>query len=188
MKLYSTATVIDEYPGAYPPEDTGSSGLAVAKAGVQAGYFQTYDHAFGFDHFVASLQLRPVIVGTNWHEGMFYPTSDGFVRPTGSLAGGHEYLALGVDYETQTLTFLNSWGAGWAQQGRFKMTFADFTTLLGSDGDVTAPNIPVPVPTPDPTPTPEPNCCDKLKQIRKIVFQPFKTNRSKVAAVKGIVK
>lgn len=137
--LYHEATILDGYPGTWPPEDSGSSGLAVAKAGVKAGYFTGYKHAFGFTHFCAALQLQPVIVGTSWHEGMFKPDSKGFVTPTGSVAGGHEYLALGISYETKTLTFLNSWSSGWGLGGRFLMSFTDFTKLLAERGDVTAP-------------------------------------------------
>ena len=139
LTLYSAATQIDDVPGIYPPDDTGSSGLAVAKAGVKAGYLTGYKHAFGFAHFVAALQLQPVIVGTSWHEGMFTPDKSGLVRPTGPVAGGHEYLAIGVDYTLKSVTFLNSWGDKWGQHGRFHMTFGDFTALLADQGDVVAP-------------------------------------------------
>ena len=139
LKLYSAATQLDDVPGTYPPDDTGSSGLAVAKAGVQAGYLSGYKHAFGFAHFTAALQLQPVIVGTSWREAMFTPDKSGLVRPTGPVAGGHEYLAIGVDYTLKSLTFLNSWGDKWGQHGRFHMRFGDFTTLLADQGDVTVP-------------------------------------------------
>lgn len=140
VQLYETATVLDGIPNnTYPPTDGGSSGLGAAKAGVKLGYFTGYKHAFGFDHFAATLQLQPVIVGTDWFEDMFTPSKTGFVKLTGQLAGGHEYLALGIDYTTQTLTFLNSWSKTWGVGGRFHMTFAAFTTLLANQGDVTAP-------------------------------------------------
>jgi hypothetical protein len=142
VQLYETATVLDGIPNnTYPPTDGGSTGLGAAKAGVKLGYFTGYKHAFGFAHFCAALQLQPVIVGTEWTEGMFTPTAKGFVKPTGDVAGGHEYLALGVDYATKTLTFLNSWSSAWGLQGRFHMTFAAFTTLLINQGDVTAPVV-----------------------------------------------
>jgi hypothetical protein len=139
LKLYHDATVLDGFPGTYTPVDTGSSGLGVAKAAKKQGYITAYAHAFGLPHFLSALQLQPVIVGTDWTNGMFKPNRKGFVKPTGSVAGGHEYLALGVDYTSQTITFLNSWSSSWGQQGRFFMTFADFGKLLGSQGDVTAP-------------------------------------------------
>jgi hypothetical protein len=139
VKIYALGTRLDNAPGSYPPDDTGSSGIAVAKAGVQLAYFTGYKHAFGFAHFCASLQLQPVIVGTTWHNGMFKPNKKGFIRPIGAVAGGHEYLAPGIDYSTQMLTFLNSWSDQWGMGGRFHMTFADFQTLLADQGDVTAP-------------------------------------------------
>lgn len=139
VTLYSLATRLDNVSGKYPPQDTGSSGLAVAKAGVNLGYFTAYKHTFGFDHFAAVLQNQPVIVGTNWYDGMMTPDAKGFLSPTGGVAGGHEYLALGVNYEQQFITFLNSWGDGWGQQGRFFLTFASFQKLLAEQGDVTVP-------------------------------------------------
>src|ERR1700747_2693484 len=97
LKLYHDATVLDGFPGTYPPDDTGSSGRGVGKAAKQEGFIAAYKHAFGFTHFCLALQLQPVIVGTDWYDGMFKPSSKGFVKPTGSVAGGHEYLALGID-------------------------------------------------------------------------------------------
>jgi hypothetical protein len=140
LKLYHDATVLDGFPGTYPPDDTGSSGLGVAKAAKKEGFISVYNHAFGLTHFLAALQLQPVIVGTDWTDGMFKPNKKGFVKPTGSIAGGHEFLALGVDYSTKVITFLNSWSSGWGPLGgRFLMSFTDFGKLLGSQGDVTAP-------------------------------------------------
>ncbi len=144
VRIYSLATHLDRIGhNTYPPTDAGSSGLGVAKAGVQLGYFAGYKHAFGFDHFAAALQLQPLIVGTAWTEGMFNPSSIGYVRPIGAEAGGHEYLALGISYETKTLTFLNSWGDGWGEGGRFHMHFSDFQTLLAQQGDATVPTLKV---------------------------------------------
>lgn len=154
VKLYELATTLDNVSGTYPPQDTGSTGLAVAKAGVRLGYFASYAHAFGFDHFAAALQLQPVIVGTAWTADMFTPDELGTVRPTGDVAGGHEYLALGIDYASGMLTFLNSWGDQWGVGGRFYMRFNDFAALLAQQGDVTAPALPVPAPAPPPQPAP----------------------------------
>ncbi|TDO18115.1 hypothetical protein EV580_1297 [Mycobacterium sp. BK086] len=140
VHIYSLATRLDGIASnTYPPTDEGSSGLGAAKAGKKLGYFTGYRHCFGFDHFAAAVQLQPVIVGTNWYEAMFTPDIQGFVWPRGAVQGGHEYLCLGISYETKTLTFLNSWGDGWGRDGRFFMTFATFTKLLAEQGDATAP-------------------------------------------------
>lgn len=140
VKIYSLATRLDDIPSnTYPPTDGGSSGLGAAKAGVRLGYFKSYSHAFGFDWFASALQLQPLIVGTEWFDGMMKPDPSGFVHPTGSVAGGHEYLCLGISYEAKTLTFLNSWGSSWGRTGRFFMHFEDFKGLLAAQGDATAP-------------------------------------------------
>lgn len=137
--LYAKATALDDIPGQWPANDTGSSGLAVAKAGVALGYLARYEHAFGFDHFAAAIALQPVIVGTNWYDDMFDPDSRGWVHPTGGMAGGHEYLAIGINHRERYVRFINSWSDQWGVRGHFRMTFDDFASLLSEDGDVTVP-------------------------------------------------
>jgi hypothetical protein len=137
--LYSLATRLDDIPGQWEPDDTGSSGLAVAKAGVQLGYLTAYRHAFGFDHFLDAIQQQPVIAGTNWYDGMFSPDANSYITPSGDVAGGHEYLVLGANMRWKYVTILNSWGPGWARKGRARIRFDDFQRLLDEDGDVTAP-------------------------------------------------
>lgn len=70
---------------------------------------------------------------------MFTPDKHGFVWPHGTVAGGHEYLALGISHETQTLSFLNSWSDKWGRDGRFLLTFKAFAALLADQGDAIAP-------------------------------------------------
>ena len=139
VTLYSRATTLDDAPGTYPPEDTGSSGLAVCKAGQQLGYLSEYRHAFSFDDFLSAVQISPVIVGTDWTEDMFTPDIHGYVKPTGTVAGGHEYLVLGINTTSRYVTCLNSWSSKWGKNGRFKVTFENFQKLLDQQGDVTVP-------------------------------------------------
>lgn len=143
FQIYELATSIDEFPGQMPTEDTGSSSLAVMKAGQRLGYLKEYRHSFGFDEFLKTIQLHPVMIGTLWYEGMFKPDTNGFVTIQGSAdAGGHEYLALGANMEEEYVTFLSSWGKEWGQNGRFKLPFSEFKELLSYQGDCA---IPVPV-------------------------------------------
>lgn len=137
--LYSKATAADDIPGQWPPTDTGSSGLAVCKAGVAAGYLTAYHHAFGFQHFTEAIALSPVIAGTAWYDAMFTPDTDGFIRPAGQIAGGHEYAVLGINHRGRYITILNSWGPGWGRNGRARIRFDDFAQLLADDGDCTVP-------------------------------------------------
>lgn len=137
IKLYSRATQLDNFDGEYPNEDTGSSGLAVAKAAHEAGFLAEYRHAFGFPHFLAAVQMAPVIVGTWWYSDMGNLDRKYRAHAGGRLQGGHEYLCLGVNFDDELLTFLNSWGSDWGRRGRFYMTFYEFEQLLLDDGDAT---------------------------------------------------
>ena len=139
IMLYSKATHLDSFPGSYPPDDTGSSGNAVCKAGRALGYLSGWRWTFSWASFLSAIQTQPLIVGTAFYAGMENPDHYGFVRPTGGVVGGHEYLCLGVDFGSNSLTFLNSWGASWGLNGRFHMTFSDYKRLLADHGDVTLP-------------------------------------------------
>lgn len=147
--LYHLATILDGFPGVFPPDDTGSSGLAVAKADVKLGFAASYHHSFSFTALLSGLQKSPCIVGTNWYDGMFKTDKNFYVVPSGNLAGGHEYLCFAVDMEKEELWFRQSWGKGWGTQvpnvmpsQAFRMTFAVFRKLLAEQGDAT---FPVPV-------------------------------------------
>lgn len=147
VQFYSTATHIDNIAGSYPPNDTGSSGLAVAKAGVKLGWLQSYSWLFSFTSVQAMIEKQPFIVGTLWTNNMFNCVN-GLIK-VGSLkesniAGGHEYFLCGINWTEEVFTFRNSWGdnndAGWPgckEGGYFAIKFKEFHTLLDADGDVT---------------------------------------------------
>lgn len=138
LGIYSLATQLDTVPGQYPPDDTGSSGLGVAKAAKRLGLIRSYQHIFGIGHAQSAIQHTPFIVGTEWLQGMFTPDAHGVIHPTGQVAGGHEYLCIGWDPATDMWTYLNSWG-DWAQAGVFHMHGQDFASLLAQQGDCTVP-------------------------------------------------
>lgn len=143
VKLYSDATRRDDVPGHYPPMDTGSSGLAIAKVLKARGLIAGYRHAFSVTGLLSALQLGPVIIGTVWLSGMDEPDARGFVSISGSVQGGHEYLCRefepGATLDDGVLTLDNSWGSGWGDNGRFRMHVRDMAYLLGQQGDVVAP-------------------------------------------------
>lgn len=140
LKLYGLATQLDSVPGTYPPTDTGSSGLAVAKALKQLGYATKYTHAFTLDAALRAIsQLGPVLLGISWHDASFTPDPDGRVRITGPVDGGHEIIADGIDVEGKRVWCTNSWARSWGDAGRFYLTFDDLAALLKQGGDVTVP-------------------------------------------------
>lgn len=164
VAIYSAGTRLDSEPGEYPPTDTGSDGLSVAKACKTAGLISGYTHATSLNEMLSALQTGPVIVGVNWYNSFDNTDSQGLVSlpANASVRGGHEFEVLGMDLNKQLFTCVNSWGAGWGVNGYFYMTFTTMSRLLNEDGDCTqliplsfpAPT-PAPVPpTPDPTPPP----------------------------------
>jgi hypothetical protein len=164
VSLYSLATQLDGYKGTYPPNDTGSDGLSVAKAAQKKGWITGYQHTFSFNSFLSALTLQPVIVGIDWYSSFETPDANGLVwiGNTASVEGGHEIVADELDVAGRRIGFTNSWGVNWGQDGRFYIGFDDFQTLLANHGDVTVPValpavVPTPVPpVPTPTPTPVP--------------------------------
>jgi hypothetical protein len=149
VDLYSAATAADPFDGRWPPDDTGSDGLSVAKVLKQRGLIGAYTHCFGIGDVLAALQDGPVITGTPWYDGMFNPGDRGVVTISGDVVGGHEYLITGVDVVRQEVTFDNSWGPRWGEAGSGRMSYATYGRLLAEDGDATVLHAPV---TPGPTP------------------------------------
>ncbi|WP_367134408.1 MULTISPECIES: hypothetical protein [Streptomyces] len=153
VALYAAATRLDRVHGQYPPTDTGSTGLAVAKAAQRAGLIAGYQHAFSLDATLKALTATPVIVGVSWYEGFDTPDAAGRVAISGEVRGGHEFLLYGISAEQQTVLARNSWGAGWGRSGCFSFSFDDLGRLLDEQGDATV-FVPLTNPAPAPTPTP----------------------------------
>jgi hypothetical protein len=137
VKIYSKATTIDEFDGSYPPDDTGSSGLAVAKAAKSFGLISAYRHAFGVEDTLAALCDLPVIIGIAWRTGCDSPDASGHIKYTGSIRGGHEICLDEIDVLNKRVWFRNSWGAAWAKNGRANMSFDDLDKALSNQGDAT---------------------------------------------------
>lgn len=153
VKVYSEATKIDPFDGEYPPTDTGSDGLSVAKVCKTLGLVSGYLHATTLEAMQNALQDTPVIVGVNWYSGFDSPDSNGVVTVKGSIRGGHEFEVVGVDMEKGLFHAINSWGTGWGKNGHFWFPFESMTRLLSEDGDCTQ-LLPLTVPVPEPTPVP----------------------------------
>lgn len=160
VEVYSAATALDDYDGEYPPDDTGSDGLSVAKVLKSWGLISGYQHALNTNAALTALSTQPVIVGTHWFEDMFHPTHNYELKATGKLAGGHEYVLDELDVENQRVWMQNSWGDSWGDQGRAWLSWTTLSHLLDQDGDCTifTPlSQPAPTPTPAPTPPVDPH-------------------------------
>lgn len=143
VQLYGDATVVDGYPGTYPPDDTGSSGLAICKVLKARGTISRYRFARSSYGLLQLLQNGPVLQGMPWYEAFFEPDKDGYIDsnsnwPSSGVAGGHEVEAIGVQLDTgdafnSTITYANSWGTGWGLGGQFKMRLRTYEQMNGID-------------------------------------------------------
>jgi papain like protease len=155
LALYSAATKLDPYSGTYPPSDTGSDGLSVAKAAKAAGLISGYLHMTSVAACQTAIKSGPFIIGSNWYDSFDNPDASGVVEISAGaqVRGGHEYECLGYDAETGMWELVNSWGDSWGVGGHFFYSDATLARLLSEDGDATS-FVPLSQPAPVPTPVP----------------------------------
>ena len=121
VQLYSDATKVDAYAGTYPPTDTGSDGLSVAKALKNRGLISGYTHALSLADALDALQDGPVMTGVAWHTGMDSPDHGGLVAIDGAIRGGHEFVVDEYVADLKAIGCTNSWGTSFGLNGRFYM-------------------------------------------------------------------
>jgi hypothetical protein len=141
LAIYHRAQQLDEWPGEAPAYH-GTSVLAGAKACQEQGRISQYRWAFGLDDVLDTLgYLGPVVLGVNWHESMYRPDANGYIRPTGPIVGGHAILARAVNVRERYVTLRNSWGAGYGLGGDCRITFDDLGGLLAARGEACVPIV-----------------------------------------------
>lgn len=144
IAIYRWAQQNDQWPG----EDyDGTSVLAGAKAVNEwLNRIIEYRWAFGIDDVARTIAYRgPVVLGINWYTGMMRPESDGRIRPTGSVEGGHAILLpkrqgarWNIISERRRNFVYNSWGRrnGWPYA---YLTDDDLERLLHEQGEACIP-------------------------------------------------
>lgn len=127
-----------------PTPETEQAGATVrsgCKALVQLGLATSYHRAQSFDECIAALTDHgPLYLGIDWHDGMMDPDANGFIHPTGSIAGGH---AIECDYIAEhrdVVALHNSWGDEWGitiqgVPGHALLKVTDLARLLAADGE-----------------------------------------------------
>lgn len=157
-QTYQSAQRIDpweggSYPGATPFYE-GTSVLAGAQVLAEQGFYESYWWALNIEELARALAyFGPCVLGINWYTGMRDADPNGFIHPIGRVEGGHAILAhaikivykswrgwrgrtwADVDYEKSYVTLHNSWGQGWANNGRAKLSLAHLGMLLQQQGD-----------------------------------------------------
>jgi hypothetical protein len=149
VKIYSRATVIDPFPGTYPPDDTGSDGASAANAAKLLGY-TSYDFAAvaTLAELEQALQKSTCIIGVDWYSGFSNPQRCGEMQQTGAIEGGHEPELAFWNAEMNLYGIRNSWGPTWGrcrtgkhskECGYAYWTAATLQTLLDGGAEIDCP-------------------------------------------------
>ena len=132
--IYREAQKVDEWVG---ENYAGTSVRGAAKYLKSTNKISSYYWAFDVNTLKNTvLNVGPVVVGTNWYNGMFYPDRNGLIRITGRVAGGHAYVINGVDTVKQLFRIKNSWGKSWGQSGHAYISFNDMSRLIRERGEI----------------------------------------------------
>jgi len=132
--IYKEAQKIDEWPG---ENYAGTSVRAGAKYLKSQNKIGSYLWAYNLDILIKTVLTQgPVVVGTNWYNGMFYPDRNGLIKITGRLVGGHAYVINGVDTRKQLFRIKNSWGRSWGVNGSAFISFANMQRLIRENGEI----------------------------------------------------
>ncbi len=137
LSLYELIRATDRAEGRY--FDEGATMLAMAKTLKKYGYISVYFWGYTLADFLAAIRVGPVMIGVDWHEGMFYPDRKfGVARAFGTIAGGHAIEANGADFQGGMARFKQSWGRSHGREGVIYVPFEDLERLLAAGGEVLA--------------------------------------------------
>ena len=134
IDIYKNAQKIDEWPG---ENYDGTSVRAGAKYLQSIKKIKSYYWAYDLQTLINTImKIGPVVVGTNWYMGMYYPDKKGLIKISGRIAGGHAYVINGVDTKTKQFRLKNSWGKSWGQNGHAFISFNDMSRLIKERGEI----------------------------------------------------
>jgi hypothetical protein len=137
--LYRECQKVDEWEGEYD----GTSVRALFKTFKTLGIVDSYGWAFTNAEVASWLLIKgPMVLGTDWHEGMMETDADGFIRASGTILGGHAWCIVGTnsrmlcpDGSLGAHRLVNSWGRRWGQSGRAWISYRDTQMLLDAWGE-----------------------------------------------------
>lgn len=132
--FYYQCKVIDGEPG----EEDGTSIRSAAKVMRNLGRIDNYAFAFSIDEIIYWLLNKgPMVVGTDWTEGMMQVDRDNAIHPTGEILGGHGYV-LNEKTESGLFGIQNSWDDHFGIKGQAYIPITEFENLFRAGGEAIA--------------------------------------------------
>lgn len=148
-RIYPLATTLDPFPGAWPPEDTGSLGSSAWLAAMKLGYTDIPSTPISsLEELQSALQKTSCFVGVDWYNAMMEPTRCGELVASGGIAGGHEAQVIGINIQTKKVWIRNSWDWSWGLArgnelgGYAYFSFGTLQKLLNAGGELDCPARP----------------------------------------------
>jgi hypothetical protein len=116
----------------------GATSLAMAKALARRGWIGEYRWGYTLKDLVAALQVGPVLLGIDWYTGMDNPhPKHPIVRAQGSIRGGHEIEANGIDLDDGFIRLKQSWQRkSYGDNGHALLPLEDAEILMATGADV----------------------------------------------------
>jgi hypothetical protein len=121
----------------------GTSVRAGAKHLQKTGRVKSYLWAEGVEDVRAwhLSNFGTVVLGVNWYTGMFEPDSEGYIKVSGIVEGGHCVKTTGWNDTARpggVVYGQNSWDEDWGVKGRFRIRRDDLERLIMEQGEACA--------------------------------------------------
>jgi len=132
--IYAEAQKVDGIPGEAYDGTTVRGGAVYLKKSVSV--VATYRWAFNVNDALDACGLvGPLVLGTDWYEGMLKPDAGNDIHRSGRVVGGHAYLLIGYDDARGLALIQNSWGTSWGIGGRAYLPYQDLEALIDAGGE-----------------------------------------------------
>ena len=132
--IYDEAQKLD--PWKHTPHE-GTDVRSGAKYLQSIGAISSYQWAWDLQTMINCVLMNgPVVIGVNWYNGMFTPNSEGLIKLSGNLEGGHAIVCNGANTKTKLFRLGNSWGLDWGIKGHCFISFDDVERLISEDGEI----------------------------------------------------
>lgn len=149
--FYAATTAADPFPGAWPPDDTGSDENSAMKVARDWGLIGGWTHAFGVGDAARLIQTTAIAVGVDWLDTYDDKSVSGGTITlgdvnAGQVRGGHEFEVAGLQLDAAggAVTAGSLWLA-WQSWGTdlppFHIAGDALAVMLANQGDVCAPNL-----------------------------------------------